>query len=143
MRYYAKGVKNVAVFDIEYRLTPEDKFPLGLNDCWQGYSWVINNAKEIFGIDYKKVVVHGDSAGGNLAVAITAMAIERKFRVPDMLMPVYPCVLNSFQQFVPAHLTSLSHAILGTGFMCAMYRELVGDDNTDLCDSNRFISCST
>ena len=122
MRVYANGVKKCAVFDVDYRLAPKDHFPKGLNDCWQGYTWVVNNVKEIFGIDYKKVIVMGDSAGGNLSVAVTALAIERKFRVPDLIMPIYPNIINSLKQFVPAQLNAFNYSVLSPGFILHMYR---------------------
>ena len=28
------------VFDVDYRLAPEYKFPIPLNDCWQAFNWV-------------------------------------------------------------------------------------------------------
>ena len=38
----------------------------------------------------KKIVLVGDSAGGNLVAALTVLAIQRKYRVPDGIQLVYP-----------------------------------------------------
>lgn len=46
-----------------------------MNDVWQAYFWIVNNAEKTFGIKQKRIVLVGDSAGGNLVVAVTIMAI--------------------------------------------------------------------
>ena len=95
-REWVNNIPNSAAFSIGYRLLPEHKFPAGISDLWNAYSWIILNAKAVFGIDYKKVVLTGDSVGGGLIIIITAMAIQRKFRVPDLIMPIYPVTVQSF-----------------------------------------------
>ena len=94
--YWATECPKTIVFDINYRLAPDNLFPDGLCDCWESYTWIINNAKHEFGIDYKNVILTGDSAGGNLITAVTAMAIERGFRVPDFIMPIFPLNVCNF-----------------------------------------------
>src|SRR6202453_5007489 len=43
-------------------------FPAGLNDCASGLKWVVANARHL-AIDPARVVVAGESGGGNLALA--------------------------------------------------------------------------
>jgi monoterpene epsilon-lactone hydrolase len=50
---------------INYRLAPENPFPAGLEDCWTAYHWLIRR-----GIAPERIAVAGDSAGGNLALAL-------------------------------------------------------------------------
>ena len=57
-------------FSIDYHLAPEFPYPEGLNDCWQAYNWILQYCHEIFGITPKKVILSGDSAGGNLVAGI-------------------------------------------------------------------------
>ena len=54
----------------EYRLTPEHPFPAGLNDCVAAYRWLLNQ-----GVAASQIVIAGESAGGNLALA-TALALR-------------------------------------------------------------------
>jgi acetyl esterase len=50
-------------------------FPAGLNDCVSGLKWTIEHAKE-FGIDSRRVIVAGESGGGNLTLA-TGLKLKR------------------------------------------------------------------
>ena len=78
------------VFSVDYRLAPEHAFPAALNDCWQAYHWIVNYAEEELGIKTDKFFVAGDSAGGNLTIGVTILAIEKGFRIPDGILPAYP-----------------------------------------------------
>jgi len=60
----ACGVK---IFTIDYRLSPETKFPGALDDSVAAYKWLIS--KDGGGVDPKNIIIGGDSAGGGLAVS--------------------------------------------------------------------------
>jgi acetyl esterase len=60
------------VISVDYRLAPEHKFPAAADDAITAVKWVASNAKEL-GIDATRLMVGGDSAGGNLA-AVVALA---------------------------------------------------------------------
>ena len=60
------------VISIDYRLAPEHKFPAAVDDAIAAVKWVASNAKDL-GIDATRLLVGGDSAGGNLA-AVVALA---------------------------------------------------------------------
>jgi len=51
---------------------------------------LVENAESKLGITPKKIILVGDSAGGNLITALTIMAIQRGYRVPDGLILAYP-----------------------------------------------------
>lgn len=54
------------IFAVEYRLAPEHPHPTPVGDCWAGLQWLSRNAVRL-GVDARKIVVVGESAGGGLA----------------------------------------------------------------------------
>ena len=60
------------VISVDYRLAPEHKFPAAVDDAILATKWIAANAKQ-HGIDASRLIVGGDSAGGNLA-AVVALA---------------------------------------------------------------------
>ncbi len=88
---YLAANANVMAFNVEYRLAPEDKFPIGLEDCYQAVRWIAQNAKSL-GVDASRLTVCGDSSGGNFAAVITLLARERKEFTIDKQVLIYPAL---------------------------------------------------
>jgi acetyl esterase/lipase len=68
--------KGVAVVLVEFRnsVAPSEvpevaPYPAGLNDCVSGLKWVVENAAK-YGVDTSRIVVGGESGGGNLTLAL-------------------------------------------------------------------------
>jgi acetyl esterase len=72
-RDLCKG-SGAAVIALDYRLAPEHPFPAAVDDCLDAIRWVAQHA-DTLSIDPARMVVAGDSAGGNLA-AVTALRIR-------------------------------------------------------------------
>lgn len=65
------------LISIDYRLAPENKFPMALEECYQVALWIIENDVAL-NIHSDQFVIAGDSAGGNLAAALCLMNRTRQ-----------------------------------------------------------------
>ena len=88
---------------IEYSLAPEAKFPLIHEECYATLQWVLKNGEDNK-IDTNKLVVAGDSAGGNLALAIPLMAKQRGLgNVIKAQIAYYPVTALSNRESFPSY----------------------------------------
>ncbi|THU97426.1 hypothetical protein K435DRAFT_662798 [Dendrothele bispora CBS 962.96] len=67
---------------VNYRLAPEHKYPLAVEDAVESLQWVIKNGKKELNIDTSKIAVGGSSSGGNLAAIVALKAAEPTFTPP-------------------------------------------------------------
>ncbi len=77
------------VIAVGYRLAPEHKFPVAVNDCYDAVTWIAGHAGEL-GVDPDRLAVGGDSAGGNLAAAVTLLAKQQGGPALAAQLLVYP-----------------------------------------------------
>lgn len=97
MREYAARA-GIVVIGIDYRLAPEHPFPAALEDCAKVMAWLRPNATSL-GIDPARVLVGGDSAGANLAVALCLTLRDIEESLPAAM-------LLNYGAFSPEHLPS-------------------------------------
>lgn len=60
---------DIAVIALDYPLAPENPYPAALNACAEAFDYLVSHADSL-GIDPQRISVGGDSAGGNLALAL-------------------------------------------------------------------------
>ena len=77
----------IPVFAIDYRLAPEHPFPAGLDDCVAAYRGLIAS-----GVDASSIVVGGDSAGGNLTMALAVRLRDEGMPMPAALVCLSPAL---------------------------------------------------
>lgn len=87
-KIYAEQIGCVVVFP-DYRLAPKYPYPAASEDCFSVYQWIYENV-DLIGVDRNKVIVGGDSAGGDLTAAVTLMARDRGVKMPIYQMLIYP-----------------------------------------------------
>lgn len=95
----SQSTKHIVV-SVEYRLAPEYKFPVGLNDCYAVAREIFNN-RFILNVDPEKITIIGDSAGGNLTAAVCLMARDRGDFAPKKQILIYPAVGNNYTEHSP------------------------------------------
>ncbi|GGX69628.1 alpha/beta hydrolase [Streptomyces fructofermentans] len=75
VRELAVGAQTALVFP-EYTTAPEARYPIALEECYAVARWLANKGAD-HGIDPARLALVGDSAGGNMAAALTLLAKER------------------------------------------------------------------
>jgi acetyl esterase len=98
-RDLTQGTPCVTV-SVDYRLAPEHKFPAGPEDCYAATKWVADNARSL-NVDPNRIAVGGDSAGGNLAAAISLMARDRGGPKLAYQLLIYPAIDSADE--TPSH----------------------------------------
>ncbi|MDL9937591.1 alpha/beta hydrolase [Gordonia sp. ABSL1-1] len=78
----------VDVVSVDYRLAPENPFPAAVEDAVAAWHYVVGMA-QTWGVDPHRIVVAGDSAGGNLA-AVVAAQVRGESVVPALQLLIYP-----------------------------------------------------
>jgi acetyl esterase len=90
----------LAVISVDYRLAPEHKFPAAVDDAIAATKWISDNARSL-GIDASRLVVGGDSAGGNLAAVVAIDARDGKGPAISGQVLIYPAI--DFAMTHPSH----------------------------------------
>ena len=78
----------VQLLAIDYRLSPEHKFPAAVEDCRAAYRWLVENAEAV-NADPERLAVGGDSAGGALSASTAVWAAEQGLPLHFQLL-IYP-----------------------------------------------------
>ena len=86
--HLANKTKRIVV-SVDYRLAPEYKFPVPLQDAYDAFKWVSENAFSFNG-EANDIVVAGDSAGGNLATVTSIWAKEKNGPAISAQLLIYP-----------------------------------------------------
>lgn len=88
----------------------------------------LNNA-DMLNINPEKIIIAGDSAGGNLALAVTLMARDRGLRMPDAELLIYPAtdrrmITGSMKKYVDTPLWNANLTKI-------MWKEYLGDQQPE------------
>lgn len=88
LRHWAKGNPSALIVSVNYTKAPQAIYPQAVNECFFVYRILVESG--FLGFRPRKIVLAGDSAGGNLVLAVTIKAIQDGIRVPDALLCAYP-----------------------------------------------------
>ena len=85
------------VMSVEYRLAPEYRFPVPLEDCYAAAK-ALYTGHLVLPADPDRITIIGDSAGGNLAAAVCLLARERGEFMPRKQILIYPALNNCYTE---------------------------------------------
>jgi acetyl esterase len=88
------------VISVDYRLAPEHRFPAAVDDSIAATKWIAENSKQL-GLDASRLMVGGDSAGGNLAAVIALAARDGDGPAIAGQVLIYPA--TDFSMTHPSH----------------------------------------
>ena len=85
MRHVANEL-GILCASVNYNVAPEAKHPTAIEDCARALKYVMKN----YSTDETKIFLAGDSAGGNLAAALTLKMQDEKMQAPKGQILFYP-----------------------------------------------------
>ena len=83
------------VVSTQYRLAPEHPYPAAVEDCFS-VAQALSEGRILPGVGPEQVTLIGDSAGGNLAAAVSLMARDRLELFPAAQILIYPALYNQY-----------------------------------------------
>ncbi len=129
---------NHLVVSVEYRLAPEYKFPTGLMDCYAAAKAIYTN-RFILNVDADNITLMGDSAGGNLAAAVSLMARDTGDFLPRRQILIYPALYCDYTETSPfASVEKYGKDYLLTSGKMRDYVELYASSSEDY--SNKYFA---
>jgi acetyl esterase len=92
-----------ALFFVDYDRSPEARYPVALEQIYAVTAHVAAHG-ESFGVDPTRLAIVGDGAGGNMAAAVTLLAMQRRGPKIDLQVLFYPITdadfaTSSYQTF--------------------------------------------
>ncbi len=120
-KFVARQVK-CKVLSVDYRLAPEHPFPAAVDDATTAFRWAVGNA-EALGVDPARVVVGGDSAGGNASVVVCLDTAGDAVR-PRGAWLLYPVTDTDFEAW-PSHRLFAQGPLLSAACLNDMFTRYV------------------
>lgn len=110
---------DAVVVSTDYRLAPQHHFPVQFEDVYNALKWFLRKTVlESYGINPERVCISGDSAGGNLAAAVTQQllgdpAVKTKPKIQALIYPaLQPLDFDSPSYRENAHMPVLSRSLM-------------------------------
>ncbi|MGL6111898.1 MAG: alpha/beta hydrolase [Rubrivivax sp.] len=118
-----------AVVAVDYRMGPEHRFPVAVDDCIAATCWVREHAAEL-GVDASRMAVGGDSAGGNLAAVVAIDARDAGDPPIRFQLLIYPA--TDQRRGWPSHTTNAQGYLLTSDTMDYFHDHYIPDKAMDL-----------
>ncbi|XP_069753058.1 neutral cholesterol ester hydrolase 1-like isoform X1 [Narcine bancroftii] len=121
---------NAVLVSIEYRLVPEAHFPEQINDVYLATRYFLQaEILSQYSVDPERIAVSGDSAGGNLAAAVSQqLVLDRSVTIQLKLQALIYPVLQAFDFNTPSYQQSHATPILYKQVMARFWLEYLNGD---------------
>ncbi|NXP02681.1 AAAD deacetylase, partial [Thinocorus orbignyianus] len=137
------NILNAVVVSVNYRLAPKHHFPIQFEDVYSVTKFFLQSSVlSKYGVDPDRVCVAGDSAGGNLAAAVTQQLLEdsevkTKLKAQALLYPA----LQALDLNLPSYQDNEHKPILSKSAMVKFWSEYFTSDSSlwEAMASNRHV----
>ncbi|XP_057595470.1 arylacetamide deacetylase [Hippopotamus amphibius kiboko] len=123
---------DAVVISTNYRLAPKYHFPVQFEDVYTALKWFLHpKILESYGVDPGRIGISGDSAGGNLAAAVTQQLLEDpdvkiKLKVQSLIYPA----LQNFDMDLPSHRENSHYPVLSRSLLVRYWSEYFTTDRS-------------
>ncbi|XP_002759530.4 arylacetamide deacetylase-like [Callithrix jacchus] len=123
---------DAVVVSTNYRLAPKYHFPNQFEDVYNALRWLLRQEiLEKYGIDPKRIGISGDSAGGNLAAAVTQQLIDDpdikiKLKLQSLIYPA----LQTLDMDLPSYRENQDSLVLSKPLMVRLWSEYFTTDRS-------------
>jgi acetyl esterase len=118
------------LLSVDYRLAPEHKFPAAVEDAIAATEYVLANAAGL-GIDPRRIVVGGDSAGATLAAVVCQHALQNAW--PPIAAQCLICPVLDFEETSPSRREFAENHLIDRATLQADLADYMTDD-ADVAD---------
>jgi acetyl esterase len=119
----ARKAKAIVV-SVDYPLAPEHKFPAAHGVAFEAYKYIVKHAKS-WGGNADRIGIVGESAGGNLAIAMALAARDQQITIPVAVVAVYPVTTTSMD--TPSKKEQAAAKPLNTPMMAWFFDKLMNN----------------
>ncbi|EXJ85986.1 hypothetical protein A1O1_06355 [Capronia coronata CBS 617.96] len=89
------------VFDVDYRLAPEYKYPIPVEDCVAAFHWIRDQKVDEFNLDLSRIAIGGCSAGGHLSAVVAHVCRDAGIPLALQILSVPVTDLHVFSRDGP------------------------------------------
>lgn len=125
-RRWARSL-NIPVLSVDYSMPPEHRFPEAVKDALAVYRFIVTELPQLCNIKPKKIVLAGDSAGGNLVCSLMGLILREKLPVPSGICLIYPAT-SLLTGYSPSRIHAFFAPILHPSLLDLCLKEYLGPE---------------